>query len=515
MELVSEIKKIYHVRFKRKDFRENKRDDKITLLKRAISMDTEKITRKEERVLDLTVRGLQYLPDDRLIMDFNHFEIPKVTVPLSPDQVTDVQRLAEDPNSDVLWIYEDFVPNIELKEVELLGSQFIPLAPIDDAKTREIITGNIKAVKADKAWVHKKGAGVKVAVMDTGVDKNHPDMRDNYAGGYVAGSGDGSDPGAAPGNSHGTACASIIGAVMGNGQGIAGCAPECEIYSVRVFKISGAFVTEGEFQAAITWCGTNKMDVLSMSLGSADPASMPKYNEQDTWPQYLKDEQAAIKSTYDAGCLICAAVGNENDGGKPSNKYADRTYPAGFDWLAAVSALHPGNQFVKKPPHWWGSNSGNHVHLCGPGESDDPGQNQDQKKSDFGVVARSDPSMRNGYQWFRGTSMATPNVAGVAVLGFSAWKHNACVGGVYDGYPNERPKQNVIARCMAATADGLGSSDWPDNQQVQTGWGLPNAERVVRALLNINGEGSSLIVAPLSIAPTATDPKPIPIGLFI
>jgi hypothetical protein len=111
--------------------------------------------------------------------------------------------------------------------------------------------------------------------------------------------------------------------------------------------------------------------------------------------------------------------------------------------------------------------------------------------------------------------MASPQVAGVAALGFAAYKNMPCVR-IYDRTDNpNRPAQNIIARVMAATADGLGSSGWPNHRSTRTGWGMPNAERVVRALLNINNEGNTTpMQSPVPPVIPTTPPDPTMKGLF-
>jgi subtilisin len=132
------------------------------------------------------------------------------------------------------------------------------------------------------------GAGVKVAVIDTGIDCWHPDLTGNCVFGakYVSG-GNGDDHG------HGTHVAGIIGA-RGNGFGVIGVAPEATLVAVKVLDRNGS----GSFSAVangIVWAVKNKMQVINMSLGGISGS------------QALHD---AVKAASDAGILVVSAAGN-------------------------------------------------------------------------------------------------------------------------------------------------------------------------------------------------------------
>ena len=109
-----EIKKRYVVRFKRKDIRPNKRDDKITILKNAVNMNPRRITRRDERVLavhEVGENSTQLAENPEKIVDINEYALPLVTVDLSPDQA---EALKKDKN--VQWVYEDQPAGIRLLE---------------------------------------------------------------------------------------------------------------------------------------------------------------------------------------------------------------------------------------------------------------------------------------------------------------------------------------------------------------------------------------------------------------
>jgi subtilisin len=241
------------------------------------------------------------------------------------------------------------------------------------------------------------GAGVKVAVIDTGIDCGHPDLQPNcvYGASFVKGAKPFDDFG------HGTHVAGIIGA-RSNGLGVIGVAPEATLYAVKVLDSRGA----GSFSAVasgIVWAINNGMHVINMSLGGS------------TYSQTLAD---AVKAARDAGILVVSAAGNSG--------CCDRVlYPGKFPESIAVAAVDATDTWASF------SSTGPEVTVAAPGV-------KILSTVPSGSCSLCDPS---GYKAFSGTSMATPHVAGAGALlmsrGFTAAQASEQLAGTTKdlGYP--------------------------------------------------------------------------------
>ena len=136
------------------------------------------------------------------------------------------------------------------------------------------------------------GDGVKVAIIDTGIDYTHSDLNDSYKGGYDFVNND-DDPMDDAG--HGTHCAGIV-AAEDNGAGVVGVAPEAYLYGVKVLD-SGGSGYWSDVIAGIDWSVQNDMQIISTSLGGGSFASL--------W--------AACDAAYNAGIVVVASAGNSGN----------------------------------------------------------------------------------------------------------------------------------------------------------------------------------------------------------
>nr|QNO57624.1 hypothetical protein LCMFKOLL_00020 [Methanosarcinales archaeon ANME-1 ERB7] len=219
-----------------------------------------------------------------------------------------------------------------------------------------------------------KGAGVNVAIIDTGIDYTHSDLDDNF--GTLLGYdfvNDNEYP--MDDNGHGTHCVGIV-AAEDKGEGVVGVAPEAHLYAVKVLD-SGGSGSLSDVVAGIQWSVGEGMDVISMSLGS------------DTDYQSLHDACDAAAG----GIVIVAAAGND---GNPPGKGDNVDYPARYDSVIAVAATDSNDNRAR-----W-SSTGPAVELAAPG------------------VSIYSTWRGGGYATKSGTSMACPHVAGTAALVIAA-----------------------------------------------------------------------------------------------
>jgi subtilisin len=282
---------------------------------------------------------------------------------------------------------------------------------------------NIKMVGADRVWDRVTGAGVKVAVLDTGIDENHPDLTVSGGASMVPGNTSWDDD-----QGHGTHCGGIIGA-RNNKAGVVGVAPNSKLYAVKVLNQAGTGYLSW-ILAGMGWAENNGMDVASMSLGS-------NVDKPDA-PCTLAYQRAAERLTR-AGCITVAAAGN--NGRDPVNPWVGNPARcAGFMAVAAVDRNKDLAAFSSRGPSSLCNNCG--VEIAAPG------------------VSINSTVRGGGYGIKSGTSMACPHVSGAAAL-------------LKELHPTWGPA--TIRARLRATADDLGA---PGND-VNFGSGLLNCYRAV------------------------------------
>ncbi|MEO3754607.1 type VII secretion-associated serine protease mycosin [Streptomyces sp. B6B3] len=189
----------------------------------------------------------------------------------------------------------------------------------------------LDAVNAPDAWDTTRGAGVTVAVLDTGVDADHPDLVGTVLDGrdFV---GIGARPGDPEWAAHGTAMAGIIaghGHGAGQESGVLGVAPEAEILPVRVLLEDDdpardeARDARGDALAdGIRWAADQGADIINLSLGDDSESAHAD-------PQ----EDAAVRYALSKGAVVVASAGNGGEEGDPVS------YPAGYPGVIAVAAV--------------------------------------------------------------------------------------------------------------------------------------------------------------------------------
>ncbi len=179
-------------------------------------------------------------------------------------------------------------------------------------------TWGIQAVKATEAWnLGATGAGIKVCILDTGIDYNHPAFVRGGTSIIKASKNFVSDghANAADGHGHGTHVAGTI-AGQGNGSGsYIGVAPGADLYIGRVLGDDGSGATSGILNG-VNWCVSQGAKIISMSLGGSLKS---------------KTEERTYNSAYSSGTLVIAAAGNDGN-----NRVS---YPAGYANVVSVAAV--------------------------------------------------------------------------------------------------------------------------------------------------------------------------------
>jgi subtilisin family serine protease len=165
---------------------------------------------------------------------------------------------------------------------------------------------------------------VRVAVIDSGVDLGHPELKNrvvahrSFVGGTVADS-----------IGHGTFVAGEIAAIADNVTGIAGLAPPARLVVAKVVRDDGTIPPRAEARA-IRWSVSQRARVINLSLGSTRDPNDPSIDG------FSRVEQRAIEYAVRHGALVVAAVGNGNDA--PQKPWPWASYPAAFPHVLAVGA---------------------------------------------------------------------------------------------------------------------------------------------------------------------------------
>ncbi|MBI3546413.1 MAG: S8 family serine peptidase [Gammaproteobacteria bacterium] len=349
---------------------------------------------------------------------------------------------------------------------------------------------DLALIRLPQAWDITTGIPVSgqiiVAVIDTGVVLNHPDLAGKFVDGYDfisdptnALDGDGIDPNPNdPGDSltsgtssfHGTHVAGTIAAATDNGIGVAGISWGAKIMPLRVLGVQGG--TSYDLIQAVRYAAglsnnsgvipTQRADIINLSLGGGG---------------FSQNEQDAFSAARNAGVIVIAAAGNENTN-RPS-------YPASYNGVISVSAIGPN---LDKAFY---SNFGPSIAVAAPGGDMSVDLNGDgfpdgilSTLANKTYDANGSAIITNNYNYYQGTSMAAPHVAGVVALMKAI-------------YPALTPAQLDAELAGDTITQDLGA---PGRDDI-FGYGLIDAlQAVQRAQILANGGASPLV---LMITPTA------------
>jgi thermitase len=228
----------------------------------------------------------------------------------------------------------------------------------------------LSKIKASTAWDTTEGNGVKVAVLDCGMHASHPDL----AGKVVLEQNLSSSSTTDDLCNHGTHVSGTIGAVTNNGTGVAAVAPGVSLLNGKVLGDNGSGFFS-DIDTGIEWAADNGAKVISMSLGGSGPCP--------------SGTQAAANYAWGKGVVLVAAAGNNGGSGALA--------PANCQNVIGVAATDKNDRIASF------SNFGPEVDVAAPGVNIDSTVN---------------PSLNGGklYDYFSGTSMATPHTAAVVAL---------------------------------------------------------------------------------------------------
>ncbi|MGE4618377.1 MAG: S8 family serine peptidase [Planctomycetota bacterium] len=297
---------------------------------------------------------------------------------------------------------------VELEEVAVAEPNFIhdlpematPNDPLFSNQWDMLNTGQTGGtigadMKAAAAWDISTGSStIVVAVIDEGVDVDHPDLAANMVAGHDAVTAD-PTPEGVPGNAnstdgHGTCCAGIIAAVGNNGIGVSGVTWNSKIMPIRIGF--GNFWTQTDWIIdGLTWPVDNGADILSNSWGGGSASTAI--------------QNAVVYGTTNGrgglGSPVFFASGNDN---------STVSYPAAYPEAIAVGASSPCDE--RKSPSscdgetWWGSNFGSTLDFVAPGPL----------TTTVDIAGSGGYSSTDYTSSFNGTSSATPHAAGAGAL---------------------------------------------------------------------------------------------------
>jgi thermitase len=273
---------------------------------------------------------------------------------------------------------------------------------------------HLARIQAPGAWSLSTGlTSTIIAVVDSGVDSTHPDLQGKIVPGwsFISKNSDTHDV-----LGHGTAVAGTAAAATNNSLGVAGVAWNCKIMPLVVLNSSN-YATYYDIASAITYAANHKVRIINVSIAGTSASSTL---------------QNAVNYAWNLGSVVFAAAAN--------NSSSSPRYPAACVHAIGVTATNKDDTFCSF------SNYGSWIFLSAPGNS---------------ILTTS---RGGGYQYWWGTSLATPVAAGVAALVLSR---------------NPRLTATGLRTLLQHTSNDLGTGGF----DTRFGWGRVNAYRAVSAAL--------------------------------
>ncbi|MES9874801.1 MAG: S8 family serine peptidase [Candidatus Sedimenticola sp. 6PFRAG7] len=309
---------------------------------------------------------------------------------------------------------------------------------------------NMERIGMESAWDYNAGAGVTVAVIDTGVRESLLDLAGTlFTAGYDFVNSD-LDPNDDKG--HGSHVAGTVAQTTNNSLGVTGIAYNATLMPVKVLNKRGTGTID-DIADGVYFATDNGADIINMSLGG---------------PSYTETLENAVNYAWNHGVVVICAAGNESS--------SEPAYPAAYENAVSVSATTYGDSLASY------SNYGDTIDIAAPGG--DTGDNNGDGYDDM-ILQNTFLRRNEGYYFYAGTSMASPHVAAVAALVKSA---------------NPELSNIEIRGILESTAEDLGATGWDQS----FGYGLVDAYAAVQAAGGSGGGGDTTPPVLSNLAETVT-----------
>lgn len=282
---------------------------------------------------------------------------------------------------------------------------------------KDFINWGLSALSVDKIWEYTRGENIRVAILDTGIELNHPDFQEDSILEKEEFSGSGS---VVDTYGHGTHIAGIIGA-RSTGNGVIGVAPECGLLIAKISENEN-FRGLSQITNAVKWAIEKKADIINLSLET-------NVNDDDL--------HEAIKEAIQKKIFVVASTGN--------NKYTVK-FPACYDEVLAVGSVNYDGKSYKVSPH---SGRGEEIHVVAPG------------------VDIQSCWLNKGYKTESGTSFSAAFVSGCVALMLGYQNQNSSI--------NTIETQSALMGLIADTAIDGG----PQGFDCEYGHGIINPTELV------------------------------------